>query len=278
MRRIPFLTLVPILLFLASGCRGNEKSTFHGNKKNTPGSIHSSFSITSADLQALVTGLPDKIRETILDQPAMFLTELVPVLSETRELYILVDKNHSLPSGYYPTDLVALDDYPISVNKEGMQVRKLVIEQALAMAADAREAGVELLFSSAFRSYDYQARIYQWNVDTFGQEQADRESAQPGKSQHQIGTVFDFGSISDEFAETDQGKWMKEHAWEYGFSLSYPDGYEGLTGYRHESWHFRYITQAGALLERDFFGGIQQYMLEFLDLNWDYLIESLVEH
>jgi len=57
------------------------------------------------------------------------------------------------------------------------------------------------------------------------------------------------------------------HAWEYGFTISYPEGYEQVTGYRYESWHYRYVTRPGALLQREFFGGIQQYFLQFLNDN-----------
>jgi D-alanyl-D-alanine carboxypeptidase len=104
-------------------------------------------------------------------------------------------------------------------------------------------------------------------VKTYGQEMADRESARPGASQHQLGTAIDFGSITDAFAETRAGRWLVAHAWEYGFSLSYPQGYEGITGYRYESWHYRFITKAGVLLQRRYFGDVQQYLLEFLDAN-----------
>ncbi len=57
---------------------------------------------------------------------------------------------------------------------------------------------------------------------------------------------------------------MAAHAWEYGFTLSYPAGFEEVTGYRYESWHYRYVTRAGALMQREFFGDVQQYFLEFL--------------
>ena len=104
-------------------------------------------------------------------------------------------------------------------------------------------------------------------MKTYGQETADRESARPGASQHQLGTAIDFGSITDAFARTRAGKWLFAHAGEYGFSLSYPQGYEGITGYRYESWHYRYVTKAGVLLQRKYFGDIQQYLMEFLDQN-----------
>ena len=73
-----------------------------------------------------------------------------------------------------------------------------------------------------------------------------------------------------------QGKWqttarrlptLAAHAGEYGFSLSYPRGFEQLTGYRYESWHYRYITRAGTTLRREFFDDVQQYMLDFFHEN-----------
>ena len=44
-------------------------------------------------------------------------------------------------------------------------------------------------------------------------------------------------------------------------------GYEQVTGYRYESWHYRYITRPGALMQREFFHDVQQYFLEFLNDN-----------
>jgi D-alanyl-D-alanine carboxypeptidase len=79
-----------------------------------------------------------------------------------------------------------------------------------------------------------------------------------------LGTAIDFGSISDDFTGTKMQRWLRDNAWKYGFSLSFPDGYEELTGYRHESWHFRYIGPQAAHTCRLFFGDIQQIMLEFL--------------
>jgi D-alanyl-D-alanine carboxypeptidase len=97
-----------------------------------------------------------------------------------------------------------------------------------------------------------------------GQAAADRESSRPGRSQHQLGTVIDFGSIDDNFTGTKMERWLDANAWKYGFSLSFPEGCENLTGYRYESWHFRYIGPLAAALCRKFFGNIQQIMLEFL--------------
>jgi len=146
-------------------------------------------------------------------------------------------------------------------------VRKAIMPAMLEMTRAARADGVTLAFSSGYRSYEYQASVYEREVKMYGKETADRESAHAGMSQHQLGTAIDLGSITDAFANTRAGTWMAAHAWEYGFSLSYPRGYEELTGYRYESWHYRYITRAGTLMQREFFDNVQQYLVEFLHQN-----------
>ena len=54
------------------------------------------------------------------------------------------------------------------------------------------------------------------------------------------------------------------HAGDYGWSLSFPAGYEEATGYEYECWHFRYIGEKAALFQKKWFGNVQQYMLEFI--------------
>jgi len=39
---------------------------------------------------------------------------------------------------------------------------------------------------------------------------------------------------------------------------------EAITGYRWESWHYRYISPPAAEMQARFFLGIQQYLIEFL--------------
>jgi D-alanyl-D-alanine carboxypeptidase len=180
------------------------------------------------------------------------------------ELLQLVDKRHGLAADYEPADLVSLNDYKLRVSRNDLRLRQAIMDAVLAMDQAARADGITLVFSSAYRSYTYQSGLFTRYAGQYGEAQADRFSARPGHSQHQLGTAIDFGSIDDTFAETAAGKWMADNAWRFGFSLSYPQGMEELTGYIWESWHFRYVTIAGTRIERDYFGGIQQYFLEFL--------------
>ena len=270
------ILLPAVLLFLLplAACRENsveagesnetvKNKEQENNQEHAPSAAQDPVFSDPVLLQAL-TDLPDEIRRQIEERPAYFIQLVTTFLKGPEDYYILVDKSHPLPASYYPDDLVQLDEHPFVLNKQGLTLRRGVVPDLLAMAESARAEGISLPISSTFRSYEYQEKVFQYNVEQLGEQQAKRESAEPGKSQHQLGTTIDFGSITPAFADTEAGKWLEEYAGEYGFSLSYPEGFEDITGYMHESWHYRYIGRTGTRLEREFFSGIQQYMLEFI--------------
>jgi zinc D-Ala-D-Ala carboxypeptidase len=176
-----------------------------------------------------------------------------------------VDKGKALPEGYEPADLVALDGAGLSVGKQGQRLRRPAFEAMKAMDAAARAGGVTLLVSSTYRSYGYQAEVFARNVKESGREAALMVSAEPGHSQHQLGTAIDFGSITDAFAQTKAGRWLLANAPRFGFSLSFPKGMTAITGYSWESWHYRYVGKAAAAMADEFFAGVQRYALMFLE-------------
>ncbi|MDR2794120.1 MAG: M15 family metallopeptidase [Treponema sp.] len=213
-------------------------------------------------------GIPDdiavNIRETVRSG-SRFIDELGMALEGDPYLHFLVDKRRPLPQGYEPSDLVSLiEGKTYRIGRGDLRLRSFVETSLEEMAKAAKTDGVTLLASSSYRSYDYQVTVYNRNVQEMGTEAADRESARPGYSQHQTGLAVDFGSIDDTFAETKAGKWLLENASGFGWSLSFPDGYEAVTGYRWESWHYRYVGTALSHFIDAYFNGIQQYALQFL--------------
>lgn len=151
----------------------------------------------------------------------------VTVVSGPQLTYIdgilIANKTYALPPDYAP-----------GVNSEA--------ESAFyEMQADAYELGLTLYISSGYRSYDYQTGLYQRYVDRSGKVEADRYSARPGHSEHQTGLAFDLNTISDEFKDTDEGKWVAENCHKYGFIVRYPEDKESVTGYMYEPWHIRYL-------------------------------------
>jgi D-alanyl-D-alanine carboxypeptidase len=203
------------------------------------------------------------IQQAAAASPA-FILDLLICLEGDRRLRELVDKQHPLPAGYAPADLVELRDGSFRVSRAGLMLRNAAAAALDEMAAAAGDEGVTLTASSAYRSADYQAEVYNRIVKEMGQEAADRESARPGFSQHQTGLAVDFGSIDDSFAETTAGRWMASNASRFGWSISFPQGCEAVTGYRWESWHYRYVGKDLAAFIDSYFGGIQQYALRFL--------------
>ena len=202
-----------------------------------------------------------------------FIKDLYAILEEEKtfrqddkSLFFLIDKKHTASSSYAPKDLVSLEKNSLfDLNKAGMKIRPEAYSALNEMAQAALNDGIRLLVSSAYRSYSYQENLFNYWVSVDGLEEAERESARPGTSQHQLGTAVDFGSISDDFDKTQMGQWIYKNAADYGWSLSLPKGYEDVTGYRWECWHFRYIGKNACLFQQKWFGGIQQFMLEFID-------------
>jgi LAS superfamily LD-carboxypeptidase LdcB len=162
------------------------------------------------------------------------------------DLTAVVDKEYTLTKNYYPSDLGKLVDNGIPSSNVFM-LRKVVMEDLKTMFSDAQKDGIIFSVLSAYRSYDLQAVTYNNWVKSIGQYEADRASARPGHSEHQLGTTIDFTStevkngISNTFINTKAGKWLHENAYKYGFVMSYPLGSEVITGYKFEPWHYRYV-------------------------------------
>ncbi|WKA57739.1 D-alanyl-D-alanine carboxypeptidase family protein [Planococcus shenhongbingii] len=141
---------------------------------------------------------------------------------------LVINKENALPSDYNP-----------GVIPEA--------EQAVAdMTANAKKQGIEIRTVSAFRSFSYQAGLYDNYVNQHGSAKADTISAKAGHSEHQAGLAFDFGGTSNtglnkSFADTQEGQWLAANAHKYGFILRYLEGKEHITGYQFEPWHFRYL-------------------------------------
>jgi D-alanyl-D-alanine carboxypeptidase len=210
--------------------------------------------------------IPADMARNIQDDSAVFLAQLEKILDNSDPyLRILVDKQHPLAENYEPDDLTELRYQSYRAGISDVMMLRDQAETALEeMAAAAKEAGLTLTVSSAYRSYQYQIGSFDRWTKRLGLEEAERVSARPGRSQHQLGLVVDFGSITNEFAETAAGKWVKANASRFGWSISFPRGYEALTGYAWESWHYRYVGRELCSFIDTWFGGIQQHALRFI--------------
>jgi D-alanyl-D-alanine carboxypeptidase len=218
----------------------------------------------AARLESALADIPVSLGARIKSDPA-FPGALAKVLNNDPYLRVLVDKTHPLPESYEPEDLETLvyENYRAGI-ADIMMLRGKAAAALEEMAAAARAKGIILTVSSAYRSYTYQTGSFDRWTRRLGLREAEKYSARPGKSQHQLGLVVDFGSITNDFAETGAGRWVKANASRFGWSLSYPREYEDLTGYAWESWHYRYVGKDLAGFIDTYFDGVQQYALVFL--------------
>ena len=213
-------------------------------------------------------GIPERLAQGVissaLESPA-FIMELLELLQQDPYTYRLVDKQTPLPLDYEPADLIPLTGGTYRLGRDGLSLRRIAADSLREMASAAQAEGITLTVGSSYRSAAYQAQLYDQAVRNYGREAADRESAQPGKSQHQLGLTVDFSPIDDDFAKTPASQWLNRNASRFGWSLSYPDGFEEITGYRWESWHYRYVGRDLAIFIDKYFEGIQQYALQFIN-------------
>lgn len=169
-------------------------------------------------------------------------------------LTAFVSRENRLLSTFEPEQMVDLNEgLALITNVSGLLLEVEAAEQLRAMLlAMKSEIGEDIIIASAYRSYNNQVQTYSSWVSALGEEEANKISAKPGYSEHQLGTVVDFINaesgyeFTEAFDSTRAGVWLQENAHQYGFVQSYPKGSEELTGYSYEAWQYRYIGTENA--------------------------------
>ena len=152
--------------------------------------------------------------------------------------FMIVNKTYSVPKSMYPSN-------PVKCNNNQV-LNSTTCNAAKQMMAAAKEDGINLYIASGFRSYATQDSLWTKRKNSNGIEFADSGTARPGHSEHHTGLGFDMcgggdGCITSAYANTPGAKWMAKNAYKFGLILRYPNGKTDETGYKYESWHFRYV-------------------------------------
>lgn len=180
----------------------------------------------------------------------------LPAPPATDEVLTVLDRSYALSASYVPSDLVPAAQAGVDGISGTKLVRAGMIEDLAALYAATRAAGLELIIESAYRSWASQAATFDSWAARIGHAAALERSARPGHSEHQLGTAIDVtspgwgGRFGDWGRETAEGAWLAEHAWEFGFVMSYPSGAEAETCFSYEPWHYRWIGRPAAAEQR----------------------------
>jgi D-alanyl-D-alanine carboxypeptidase len=171
-------------------------------------------------------------------------------IDDADSIWVVVNKQRQIsPLRYKPENLVfPAFPRPKIQNPFGLQLREEAALAAVELAAAMRAAGKgTLILNSGFRTYNTQKALYDRTKETKGLAVAEKLSARPGHSEHQLGLAADFSAraqgcvILTCFGNTEAGRWLEQNAHEYGFILRYPKGLKAITGFQYEPWHFRYV-------------------------------------
>ena len=173
-----------------------------------------------------------------------------PLTEDTGDILMIVNKEYGLSEEYKPNDLTKVEHCDFSVGSdECHQLKKEPAEAIEEMFAAAREDGYEIIMRTGYRSYGYQAALYESYKEKDGEEAADKYSARPGSSEHQSGLCCDVGIEGKDlnaFEGTDEAKWISVNFGKYGVGVRYPQDKEDITGYMYEAWHIRYVGKEAA--------------------------------
>lgn len=176
-------------------------------------------------------------------------------------LPLIVSREQPLPEGYQTSQLIVLNDYcdssVVSMKYEGMRAEIRAADALVTMLRAAKADGIgSWQISAAWRSEADQQQLFDKKVrELMNQNGLSRSKARsaarntvadPGTSEHHLGTCFDITVPNKSFKGTKQDKWLQQHSWEYGFIQRYPEGKKKITGYTAEAWHYRWVGQPHA--------------------------------
>lgn len=144
-------------------------------------------------------------------------------------------------------EAVELTDIGTDINQRIRQLTPAAGAAWQKMLARAKRDNVSLLVVSAFRSVDHQRELIARKLAKGDQIDAIlKVLAAPGYSEHHTGRALDLtvpglAPLEESFEGTPSFAWLKKHASEYGFRLSYPrDNPHGII---YEPWHWAYVEE-----------------------------------
>lgn len=187
-----------------------------------------------------------------------------PVVIKKYSDEVLVNKHRQLSKDYEPSDLVKIDAKYAALKNQ--KASRIAVNAFISMYKAAEKEGYGLVINSSYRSYDDQEEICNQYKELYGDSYVQKYVALPGFSEHQTGLAFDIGSTkSNVFANSKEYEWVQDNAYKYGFIQRFPKGYEDITGFRAEPWHYRYVGKKIAKYIYENKITYEEYYAMFLD-------------
>lgn len=257
----------------------------HGLDADGKIGIATSALLFSAEAQPIITAPPTPVPTATplpTEAPTAVLLEEtvsldVPYVSGNG-MPLLVNRTNPLPQGYTPYDLVCLNDVCepeiVKIKYDNTYAEREAAMALMVMLRGAVAQGItNWQISAAYRDEAYQQQLFDNQVDTYMRDNglsrasaisATRKTvADPGTSEHHIGTCFDITVPGKSFKGTKQADWLAANCWQYGFILRYAEDKESITGFLAEAWHFRWVGTEHSIPMRDENLCLEEYIMKY---------------
>ena len=147
---------------------------------------------------------------------------------------MLINKDHPLGE-YFEPSICEYKDSGVMMSTDSVD------SYAALSKAVMDNCGEPLYVMSSYRTPEEQQELYE--------DQGSSEAMPPHCSEHETGLAQDLyfsGFAGKNIIDCPAGKYLTEHAPEYGFIVRYPSFGRMVTGINYEPWHFRYVGQPHA--------------------------------
>ncbi|MBR2545018.1 MAG: M15 family metallopeptidase [Erysipelotrichaceae bacterium] len=189
-------------------------------------------------------------------------------ITVTDKFTVLVNKKRQLPAEYLPSDLTEITgEFRDSNQPLVKEAREAFEKMAKAYTKDHETPIISYngYISFADQNALYNSRLSQLNNNA---AELDKILGKAGYDEHQTGlatNITEKGVFIYDFDETEACTWVKDNCQDYGFILRYPKDKEYLTGYRANSYHYRYVGEAAAQLIKLYGWCYEEYYYLFVE-------------
>jgi zinc D-Ala-D-Ala carboxypeptidase len=214
-------------------------------------SLDANLAETKSEQETLRSNLTTEIQqkasvlEAQLGEVSGSVHTLEKLTNTDEELLQKYSKIYFLNEHYIPVQLSRIDPQFVYQLKKprDLQIHTSVQPYLERLLNAANSNSVDILVTSAYRSFGIQEDLKAQYVVMYGAGTANQFSADQGYSEHQLGTTVDFttqqtGTAWNKFEQTAAFTWLTKNAHMYGFTLSYS---KNNVYYEYEPWHWRFV-------------------------------------
>lgn len=188
----------------------------------------------------------------------------------------IVNTERTLPLSYEPEMLVSVSETNVMlVNEAATEFARMVnaMEEPVVPANG--------YISSAAQQNLYETKREEYRNQGYTEERIEvsmRTEYMPGgKDEHQLGLTVDVCadetlSLDYEFQETEQGQWLLENSWKYGFVFRDQGEVDGI----YKPWQLRYVGKVHAQILHELNFSLEEY-LSYLEEKEIYYVSAAGE-